>query len=103
MTKKRTRNPGYIVAYRRRPRAGEVLAHNHVLHTRWMPHGEKRFRWFSIIPGPGWKKCPCGWRPDLGEHYAWSEHVAFWREMKKKYRTQGALDRHIQRRIEAAL
>lgn len=91
----RTRNPGDIVAYRRRPRKGEALAHNTVIHTRDMLHGANGFRWFSIMQGGGWEKCPCGWRPDLGEHYADPDHVKFWRGLKRKLRTQEAVDRHV--------
>jgi hypothetical protein len=58
----RNRKPGDIVAYRRRPRNGELLAHNRVVHTRNMQHGVNGFRWFVVNgqPGHGWKKCPCG-------------------------------------------
>ena len=98
---KRKGGPGEIVAGRRRPRSkNEILCHNHVLHDRWMQHGTNGFRWFSVrLPAPGWAVCPCGWRPDLGTHYAWTEHVKFWRRTKKKYGSQEAIDRYIQKRI----
>lgn len=51
-----------------------------------------RFRWFVAVPGRPWTKCPCGWRPDLGPHYATAEHVKLWRELKQKFATQEALD-----------
>jgi hypothetical protein len=100
---KRERTKGNIIAYRRRPRRGEVLAHNHVMHTRDMLHGANGFRWFSMILGPGWAKCPCGWRPDLGEHYAAGSHVRIWRQLKKKYRTQAAIDRYVSKLVFRAL
>jgi hypothetical protein len=98
--KRTTHKPGEIVAYRRRPRKGEILCHNHVLHGRDTPHGQRGFRWFSVkLPAPGWQECPCAWRPDLGTHYAWSEHVKFWRSLKKRLRTQEAVDRYINKQI----
>ena len=99
----RTKNlPGDIVAYRRRPRKGEILCHNHVVHHRWMTHGHNDFRWFSALPDPKhWKECPCGWRPDLGVHHASAGQVKFWRDLKKKLRTQEAIDRHIAERVKA--
>jgi hypothetical protein len=36
---------GEIIAYRRKPRnKSEILCHNHILHTRDMPHGANGFR-----------------------------------------------------------
>ena len=51
---------------------GWLLAHNSVrpaaVNTR---HGENGFRQFWVSPpGDGWSICQCGWRPDLGPHYA---------------------------------
>jgi hypothetical protein len=57
--------------------AGMILCHNHILHDAMMPIGCNGFRAFC-----GFRKdlsdfvpCPCGWRPDLGKHYALKEHV----------------------------
>lgn len=57
MNGRKRHSTGDIVAYRRRPRKGETLCHNHVLHTRWMSHGLNGFRWFVVDgrPGHGWK------------------------------------------------
>jgi hypothetical protein len=82
MTKKaKVRKPGDIVAYRRKPRDGEILCHNHVGHTRNTEQGVRGFRWFSAVAGGDWEQCPCGWRPDLGTHYALPFHVEAWRFM----------------------
>ena len=53
-------------------------AHNHVLHFEDTGHGERGFRRFWIPPewiGKDWTECPCGWRPDLGKHYALKSFV----------------------------
>jgi hypothetical protein len=54
---------GYIPRWARsikRPRpAGYLLA-----------HGSLGFYGFYIPPGKGWTRCRCGWRTDLGPHYA---------------------------------
>jgi hypothetical protein len=93
--------PGDIVAYRRRSRnKREILCHNHVAHTRWTPHGENGFRWFVAHSGGSqWKVCPCGWRPDLGVHYADLDHVKFWRDLRKRLGSQEAVDRHIRKLV----
>jgi hypothetical protein len=93
------RQPGDIVAYHRRPRKGEILAHNRVVHGSASPHGENGFRWFVVDgrPGHGWKLCPCGWRPDLGVHYAEAENVKFWRDIRRKLGSQEAVDRYAAR------
>jgi hypothetical protein len=90
------RQPGDIVAYHRRPRKGEILAHNRVLHCSDTTYGERGFRWFAVDgrPGHGWKLCPCGWRPDLGVHYAQAKQVKFWRDIRKKLGSQEAVDRY---------
>ena len=92
---------GDIVAYNRRPRAGEILCHNHIVHTSRMRSGVNGFRWFVVDgrPGHGWRECPCGWRPDLGAHYADPDHVAWTRRMRKKYKTQEAFDRWVAERV----
>jgi len=76
--------PGDITAYRRRPRKGEWLAHNHIIHATDFQHGTNGFRWFSVKAGGHWKLCPCGWRPDLGPHYAVPSHVKWARATLKK-------------------
>jgi hypothetical protein len=72
--------PGDILRYRSRPRhRGEILCHNQVLHHETMPHGANGFRYFVCRRGGHWTVCPCGWRPELGIHYAIPEHVKWWR------------------------
>jgi hypothetical protein len=90
-------SPGDIVAYRRRPRKGEIFCHNHVVHTSDMPHGTNGFRWFCVkLPARRWQVCPCGWRPDLGVHYAIAGHVQWTRRLRKKLGgSQQAFDRHV--------
>jgi len=64
-----------------------------------MPHGANGFRWFVCRAGSDhWKECPCGWRPDLGVHYAIPEHVAWTRKMRKRYKTQEAFDSYVAER-----
>jgi hypothetical protein len=55
---------------------GRVLAHNHVMHTKGMPHGLNGFRCFTWPKGKQprhFVRCPCGWSGL--PHYAWREHV----------------------------
>jgi hypothetical protein len=68
-----------------------------------MPQGINGFRWFVVNGqrGHGWKKCPCGWRPDLGIHYAAPPHVEWWKEIRKKLGNQEAIDRYIWNRVSA--
>jgi hypothetical protein len=40
--------PGHIVAHNRRRRKGEILCHNHVLHTAATANGVYGFRWFTV-------------------------------------------------------
>jgi len=53
---------------------GWLLAHNSIRPTVDQRHGVRGFRRFWISPEKqeqdGWKLCECGWRPDLGPHYA---------------------------------
>jgi len=89
MTMKKTKtmkhNPGDILHYLRnihtppRLKAGEILCHNHVRHLAWTISGVNGFRYFICdgSPGHGWELCPCGWRPDFGEHYAAPDHVEY--------------------------
>jgi hypothetical protein len=53
-----------------------------------IPTGEKRaaadcrmaaIRYYVCKSGDNWKLCPCGWRPELGKHYANPEVVKFQR------------------------
>ena len=32
-------------------------------------------RQFWVAPDPRWKLCDCGWRPDLGPHYAITQQI----------------------------
>lgn len=86
--KSKSREPGAILRYVRntrtppRLRAGEILVHNHVAHLADTSSGVNGFRYFvcDASPGHGWALCPCGWRPNLGEHYAAPNHVEHHRE-----------------------
>jgi hypothetical protein len=73
---------------RRRPKnvEGMLLAHNHVQHTTTMPIGINGFRAFFFEKGelPHFVPCPCGWRPELGEHYAQRDHVEFVKEERRQ-------------------
>jgi hypothetical protein len=83
---------------KRRPRLapGWVLGHNHVKHNDRTPIGLNGFRAFSFRRRdlPHFVVCPCGWRPDLGKHYAWREHVQHYdtpRKRAKRYREYAAV------------
>ena len=48
--------------------AGKILVHNDI----WPPVrriGTKRFRIWFATPSDRFEKCPCGWAPELPEHY----------------------------------
>jgi hypothetical protein len=82
---------------RRRPAraAGMVLAHNHVQHNEWTPVGVNGFRAFFCHREdlPSFVACPCGWRPELGKHYAWKKHVQHYdtpRKRAKRFREYAA-------------
>lgn len=74
MSEYTSRNAGIM----RLPRIpeGHVLAHNHIMHTVFMPRGLNGFRWWTW---PKEKKprnfirCKCGWSGL--PHYAIREHV----------------------------
>jgi hypothetical protein len=68
---------GEYAAFERGRPAGWVPCHNHVLHPhpKWR-HGLKGFRAFYAPRADGYAECPCGWRPELGVHYAIPQHVA---------------------------
>jgi hypothetical protein len=67
--------PGDILRYRSRPRhKGEILCHNHVAHLEDTQNGINGFRYFVCKRGGEWQRCPCGWRPELGVHYALPDH-----------------------------
>jgi hypothetical protein len=60
----------YVPYTPRKIPAGEMLAHNHILHTPWMTVGHNGFRcWFVRAGHPDYEPCPCGWAPHLPEHY----------------------------------
>jgi hypothetical protein len=65
----------YALPGRRRP-DGWRLAHNHVRHGARTRDGVRGFRIFWIDPAliaadaSKWAACDCGWRPELGVHYA---------------------------------
>jgi hypothetical protein len=56
----------------RKPPEGWLLAHNRVDHGARTRHGTRGFRYFWLDPAraAGWEVCHCGWRPELGVHYA---------------------------------
>ena len=63
------------------------------------------FRWFTLCAPAGWdpaseewEVCPCGWRPELGTHYAKAGHVQWWREQIKERGSLGAVYREVRRR-----
>jgi hypothetical protein len=82
-------------------------AHNHVIHTPGFGHGLNGFRRFWIPPqwvGRGWSRCPCGWnshRPEWKVHYAWTEHVKWWKEEIKKRGSLDAVYLHVIKRLAA--
>jgi hypothetical protein len=45
-----------------------------------------------------WKVCPCGWRPELGKHYAKAEHVQWWREQIKERGSLEAVYHEVRKR-----
>ena len=65
----------YALPGRQRPN-GWRLAHNHVRHGARTRDGVRGFRIFWIDPvliaadASKWAACDCGWRPELGVHYA---------------------------------
>jgi hypothetical protein len=83
-------------------------AHNHIIHTPGFDHGLNGFRRFWIPPqwvGRGWSKCPCGWRghdPKWENHYAWSEHVQWWKSEIKRRGSLDAVYRHVYERLAAS-
>jgi hypothetical protein len=80
------------------------LAHNFITHTPEFLNGDNGFRRFWIPPqwiGKGWSKCPCGWWPELGVHYAVTPHVKWWQSEIKKRGSLKAVHRHIRRRLRA--
>jgi hypothetical protein len=53
--------PGHIVAHNRRRRKGEILCHNHVLHTAATANGVHGFRWFTVCAPAGWDPASQEW------------------------------------------
>ena len=74
--------------------AGKILVHNDI----WPPVrriGTKRFRIWFATPSDRFEKCPCGWAPELPEHYRMIRAEASHRERSaRSLRPQGlsALD-----------
>jgi hypothetical protein len=66
--------------------AGMVLAHNHVKHNESTPIGLNGFRafFFKRADLPDFVVCPCGWRKDLGKHYAHKGHVKYYNTPRKR-------------------
>jgi hypothetical protein len=61
-------------------------------------NGVHGFHWFTVCAPTGWdpareewEVCPCGWRPELGKHYAKAGHVQWWREQIKERGSLGAV------------
>jgi hypothetical protein len=50
--------------------ADAVLVHNHVRHTVRTISGMRGFCAWWGDPDPRYVVCDCGWRPELGNHYA---------------------------------
>ena len=89
----------------RRRRKGEILCHNHVLHTATTANGVHGFHWFTVCAPAGWdpasdewEVCPCGWRHELGKHYAKADHVQWWREQIKERGSLEAVYREVRKR-----
>jgi hypothetical protein len=51
-----------------RPPEGKVLVHNQVYPVA-RRSGCRGSRWWVQDPGERMERCPCGWAPELGEHY----------------------------------
>jgi hypothetical protein len=97
--------PGHIVGHSQRRRKGEILCHNHVLHTAATANGVHGFHWFTVCAPAGWdpasddwEVCPCGWRRELGKHYAKADHVQWWREQIKERGSLEAVYREVRKR-----
>jgi hypothetical protein len=102
--------PGHIVGHSRRRRRGEILCHNHVIHnhvihTAATANGVHGFHWFTVCApakwdpaSDGWEVCPCGWRRELGEHYAKADHVQWWSEQIKERGSLEAVYREVRKR-----
>jgi hypothetical protein len=72
--------PAKRLVYPPHPRPeGWHLAHNNVRHTARTRDGTHGFRYFYRADVSGWTLCHCGWRPELGVHYAIHEGVALHR------------------------
>jgi len=95
--------PGHIVGHSQRRRKGEILCHNHVLHTAATANGVHGFHWFTVCAPAGWdpatdewEVCPCGWRRELGKPKA--DHVQWWREQIKERGSFEAVYREVRKR-----
>jgi hypothetical protein len=83
-------------------------AHNHIWHTPTFSHGDNGFRRFWIPPqwvDNGWSVCPCGWRvhgstrDQWQTHYAWTDHVEWWKSEIEKYGSVEAAHQHIREQL----
>jgi hypothetical protein len=84
-----------------------VLAHNHILHDDQSPLGHNGFRAFYFYREdlPHFVECPCGWRPDLGTHYAMKGHAKRYdtpRKRVKRYREYAEHNPHMIERRQMA-
>jgi hypothetical protein len=52
---------------------GKILVHNGVVPTKGDPKhwrsGQSGFRFWFDSPSANYEVCPCGWAPNLPEHY----------------------------------
>ena len=83
----------------------KILCHNHVIHTAATANGVHGFHWFTVCAPAGWNPandqwelCPCGWRRELGKHYAKADHVQWWREQIKERGSLEAVYREVRKR-----
>lgn len=65
------------------PAPGLVLYHNHIRHRPNAHSGTNGFRVWVATREKGVALCPCGWRSDLGKHYARRSYAAFARRAKR--------------------
>src|SRR5262249_4020793 len=103
--RRKTQSRSHFVGHSRRRRKGEILCHNHVLHTAATVNGVHGFHWFTVSAPAGWdpaseewEVCPCGWRPELGKHYAKAGHAQWWREQIKQRGSLNAVYRGVGKR-----
>ena len=97
--------PGHIVAHNRRRRKGEILCHNHVLHTTATANGVHGFHWFTVCAPAGWDPVKRGggslpvWMASrITEALRQGQPCAMWREQIKERESLEAVYREIRRR-----